>query len=198
MLAFLWALLFAQHSPAPVTQYVRGTAPESVYVFGPESSGTRYVSRVVSRMLTSEQNDWNGEFPACFHGVQHISLPWGGVCDGALRVVRDVDLCSRRGPASNRWFANISSTLEKHPSARAIAITRNENDTLRSVMSHHCFMGKRVAEREHRLAMKLIDQVKSHPRVLHLKYEDIEWARVVEFLHIDNYDLEQIESFVNG
>lgn len=193
-----------RHAPRdPFVFHAKHSKP-NVYVFGPESSGTRYLSRGIS-LLYDKRNKWDGESPPCHGNVQHISLPWGSVCNKARhRVVDDVDLCTKS--IGGRWFANVTSVLLKDRSRKAILIARDNSFTLRSVTKHHCFLGQDVAQKEHDLAISLIRQaIDVVPnQVLLVSYESManfpkhEWRRIVEFLGIDHGHLRHAPVFKNG
>lgn len=113
--------------------------PTCMYIFGLESSGTKYVSHALSKLLHFSTT-WDGQNPACWsyrgHSIQHISLPHGESCaagdaEGGMRIVAEADMCevgpesAARDPPRTRWIVNVTSTLLAAPSCKAIVVTRS-------------------------------------------------------------------------
>ena len=174
--------------------------PRDVYVFGPESSGTRFLSRTIAGVVTGWTTLWDGEFPSCWSEskpwtVQHISLPWGSTCQEHKgepdRIEDAVDMCASQ--PGGRWFANVTSALLAHTEARAVAIVREEQYTLPSVLEHHCD-DRGVALAQNVLARQLIDEAvapgAAGGRVLRVSYEAMssdgraQWSRIFDHLGV--------------
>ena len=89
----------ANHQARPPTAQTAGDSP--IFVFGLESSGTRYLARAVAKTI-QPHTTWNGERPACVElpttdngltdedgvpgkkrrrTVYHISMPTGRFCE---------------------------------------------------------------------------------------------------------------------
>lgn len=188
----------------PSTMNYMGKPVRSVYVLGPESSGTRFVSRSISHAVQSG-NGWDGEYPPCitlvnktvaddfsYTNVHHVSLPWGGWCEGETKVVPTIDQC-HHDAGFPRFFVDIESLLKHISKARAVIVTRDPAYTMRSVIQKHC-RNVKWAKEEYELAMSLIGKVRSNQalsrRVFHLSYEELEmngdeiWAQLLEFLEL--------------
>jgi hypothetical protein len=175
-----------------------------VYIFGPESSGTRYLSRGIANLFENKLR-WNGESPPCKmigdNKVAHVSLPWGSTCNGRVKITQDFDIChhSFRG----RHFANITNMLLLRKNIRAVLVFRNETFTKRSILKHHCFMGKKVANMEYDVAISLMnDAVEKFPdRVILVQYESLgdreTWDRIGSFLEIKDVNI-KVPIFKNG
>ena len=116
-------------------------SPKTVFVFGLESSGTRFVSRAIARAL-NPNTLWDGQGGPCWwwrgHRIVHVSLPMFGICGPEEvdmhrdwpTVVSDADLCYEPSTdlrrSAPRWIANITSTvLRAGRAARAIVVTRS-------------------------------------------------------------------------
>ena len=198
--------------------------PRNIIVIGPESSGTRYVSRSLARAITPNST-WNGEKPACWkgslsHHVLHFSLPWGGLCRKDRKICVDpsikttTDLCLFTGikeifkATHIRMFVNLTSLLSREPEARAIALVRGVGYTAVSVEKKHCSKDKSarsVVKKEQALAFKIIrTSLHSVPdQVLLVDYEDLwhfpvyTWRRIYHHvgLPVDNITF---EPFRNG
>ena len=176
-----------------------------VYVFGPESSGTRFLSRTIASTIDvatnfSSSSSWDGENPACWDQsppawkVEHLSLPWGGSCSSSGNenvIVDDVDLCSKN--EFGRIFTNITSTLLARPLAKAVTIVRDVKYTLPSVVLNHC-TDVDVALGQNTLARQLIDDAAAalpSSQLLQVDYEAMsaaghtEWRRIFNFLGLD-------------
>ena len=179
----------------PTALTVTESSSAMTYIFGPESSGTRFLSRTIAATTASTSISWDGENPACWsERVQHISLPWGQTCADHVGeadvIIPEVDLCSKS--VSGRWFANVTGTLLAHATSRAVAIVRDLEYTLPSVIAHHCSDAE-VATRQNELARQLIEEaVEAVPdRILLVDYETLsvdgrsEWMRVFSYLGID-------------
>ena len=189
-----------------------------IYVFGPESSGTRFISRSIAKVLDPTA-DWDGELPPCHMtsggGLQHVSLPFGQSCwdesylakwdaDGSPPLEKDVDLCSRT-PSSSRWFADVTATLKARPQARAVIIVRDPEFSLDSVEVEHCPERDR-AVKEQVFARSLIrDALKEVPaQIVMINYENMfyfaryEWSRVFHHLGLDMDALPRHDEFVDG
>ena len=198
------------------------SAATRVYVFGPESSGTRFLSRTIASTLDvttnqSSSSSWDGENPACWDQhppawrVEHLSLPWGGSCSGHVGeenvVVDDVDLCSKN--QFGRIFTNITSTLLARPTAKAVTIVRDVKYTLPSVVLNHCSDAD-VALGQNTLARQLIDEAAAalpSSQLLQVDYETMsadgrtEWTRIFDFLglHVDESALDAaVDAWVDG
>ena len=150
-----------------------GASATCTTVIGLESSGTRFVSRELSRILggcppqriasdkqghgsgvprTSPSTyhasgcGWNGELPPCWtlptrgvrtHVIQHLSLPWGGVCvRNPWYIQQRTSICYGR-PEGGRWFLNLTAHL-LNTSCKAVLLTRDKIFTRISKLHHHC------------------------------------------------------------
>ena len=129
-----------------------------VYVFGLESSGTRYVSRGIAQQI-NPVTTWDGQSPPCWswrgNRVIHVSLPHGMYCSSEdlehpMSIVDNADVMCQPWvrPVPNtsrvRWIANITSTLMAAPEARAVIVTRPMIFQRVSKLSNHgCGGGKR-------------------------------------------------------
>lgn len=111
-------------------------APKTVFVFGLESSGTRFVSQALARAL-NPGTLWDGQSPPCWwwrgHRIVHVSLPMLGMCNPddydqpEAALLADANMCQPLpSEAPLRWIANISSTLERAgEAARAVVVNRH-------------------------------------------------------------------------
>ncbi|GBG32648.1 Hypothetical Protein FCC1311_088732 [Hondaea fermentalgiana] len=207
-----------QRPVVPLETSQRPAVPlETIFVFGPESTGTRFMSRSLSKML-EPMSKWDGEAPACkvhedpFHKIhvkiQHISLPWGGYCDGAIHIVSDLDLCDKRQrlPFSH-FFVDIEEVLRRTPHSKAIVLTRDPLFAMRSVLEHHCHEPE-VAAKERDAALELIRKAISSPdvgdRVLHVQYESlgviprILWSQITQFFDLPQLEADAVPKFTSG
>ena len=189
--------------------YGEATMTPHVYVFGLESSGTRYISRGIAKSI-DEKTHWGGESPACWKhkdgDIQHISLPWGGTCDGhEKRTKKEVNLCSfPHHHPPGRWFANITNVLNGFPDRKAVVIVRVSEFTLPSVMKHHCFKGKEIAIEEEKYGRQIIREAleKVPDQILLTHYESMyyfseyEWKRI--YTHFNIRDPKPHPDFLNG
>lgn len=187
----------------------------TIYVLGPESSGTRFVSRSIGQALDPTTR-WNGEFPPCktfddhntkesYH-IQHISLPWGGVCKDKIEILQNVNLCGI-APKQPRWFVDIKSLLNAHPKDYAVVLTRDPNFALRSVLKKHCFK-QEMAIKERDTAIRLINEALSEPsisdRLVHVEYEtlgtlpEVTWNKVFKVLKIQPVSAFKTPFFKSG
>ncbi|GBG29805.1 Hypothetical Protein FCC1311_060252 [Hondaea fermentalgiana] len=170
----------ATHRPAPERQLLPAAdkprdEPRTLFVFGPESSGTRFIARALAN-ASLPGAVWDGENPACWrHGalvVQHISLPWGSNCSKPMDYISRVNTCGEQ--KYGRIMPDIAETLRHFHSSRAVIITRDPGMTMRSVLRTHCSNRTR-AELEHAAALLSIEKALAAPdlrgRVLHLQYE---------------------------
>ena len=188
----------------------------NVLVTGPESSGTRYVSRSLARAI-NPGSKWNGEIPACWHeslshSILHISLPWGGKCKTADLEVNPVirypkDFCYITKFNVGRWFVNLTTLLLNDPHARAVIPIRGETFTLPSVMKKHCLKGvsAEVIKREQAFAFSLIQEsLRLFPdRVLLVHYQNLLHFPVhtwKEIFHHVGFQTEKVsfDEFKNG
>jgi hypothetical protein len=175
---------------------------QEVYVFGAESSGTRFLSRGVAVLFRNKLR-WNGESPACKvigdNKVAHVSLPWGSTCNGVIKVTQDFDICHHT--FNGRHFANITNMLSLRENIRAVLVFRNETFTIKSILKNHCFMGQGVAQMEYDMAISLMnDAISAYPgRVIVVQYESLgesaTWVRIGNFLGIKNI---KVPLFKNG
>lgn len=182
-------------------------AHKRIYVFGAESSGTRYMSSGVAKLFDSTI-EWSGYIPACRYinrdvSIQHVSLPSNGRCNGNIVVIPTVDKCEKL-PTEYRWFANVTNILTLDKDAVAIVISRDGYFTKRSIAKNHCSMEMEVVEKEFDTANKIINHaIETFPeRVLLVSYEILslfpshEWHRVENFLGIKRQS--NYKPFKNG
>lgn len=181
----------------------------NIFIGGTESSGTRYVSKNVARLIGLRGN-WNGNVPECktINGtsIRHVSIPSMGRCIDGINVVPEVPSCKPGGKKLSmplRWHANFTSMLELDPKSIAIIITRDSYFTQRS-MTRKCKKYTndhiRITNNEFDMATKIIDQVlKEFPnRVLLISYEVftrfswIEWDRIKRFLRLEDSTIEPL------
>ena len=124
---------------------------KTVFVFGLESSGTRFVSRGIAQQLNPATR-WDGQSPPCWsyrgHRVIHVSLPHGMYCSAEdlerpASIVQDADVMCKPWvrPVSNdsrvRWIANITATLAATPDSHAVVVTRPMVFQRLSKLSNH-------------------------------------------------------------
>lgn len=173
--------------------------PVPIYIFGPASSGTRYVSSCVSRIIDSESK-WDGYLPACNHvndkyTIQHVSLPTNGYCNEKEPLILDyTNYCTLGVPKEYyRWFTNITSILEHDRDALAVIVVRDGYFTKRSMKKNHCAtLPMSIVEREYDLANQLIGEaLEVYPdRIALLSYELLskfpkhEWKKVERLLGV--------------
>lgn len=168
-------------------------AHKKIYIFGAESSGTRFLSSGVAFLF---DNEWSGLNPGCRYisrelSLQHVSLPSNGRCDGKIVVIPNVDKCSTL-PTNFRWFANITNVLSLDENALAIIITRDSYFTQRSIAKNHCSMGSEIVKMEFDTSTSLINHaLETFPtRTLLISYEVMslfpthEWYRIESFLNL--------------
>lgn len=179
--------------------------PKEYYIFGTESSGTRFLSRNVAKIIDSNVK-WDGEMPACRKignngdKVVHVSVPWGGTCNGHIDIQQNFDICERS--VRGRKFANITNTILTSENRKAIIVIREKEFVIRSIRKHHCFMSKEIAEREYKTSINLIQEaVNNLPanRILVVKYENLGkrdvWGKISDFVGERN---ELVPVFKNG
>ena len=84
------------------SQHQAVATPSCTFVFGLESSGTRFVARGLSRLL-NRHTTWDGQSPPCWsytgHSIQHISLPHGVACsdrdaEEGIVIEANADVCA--------------------------------------------------------------------------------------------------------
>jgi hypothetical protein len=174
---------------------------QRIYVFGLDGSGTRYVSRALSKAV-DPRSKWDGEDGFCqtSRGIDlnHVSLPggsstsksskqWKQGCDGQMNLVEHVDHCERVA-LPTRWFANVTAILEADPFSKGLIIHREPEARLRSAMQSCPDKALATAERD--FAQEQLDlALKAMPRQLHtVHYEDfgssheMQWRRIFDFL----------------
>ena len=186
-------------TPTPTPIY-----DKEIYIFGSESSGTRYLSREVAKMLDSTLR-WDGERPACKrvargNKVVHVSVPWGMTCNGEINVLPSFDACDK--VIVGRQFTNITHTLLSKVNRKAILIFREKEYSIKSIIKHHCFLGREVAFKEYDMAMTLMHDAIDYDfgdRLMVVKYEELgnilEWKKIAAFLGVG---LRKTPRFKNG
>ncbi|GBG32647.1 TPR repeat-containing protein yrrB [Hondaea fermentalgiana] len=181
-----------------------GIPVETIFVIGPEATGTRFMARSLSRLI-DPGSSWNGELPGCvthkasfgYVNIQHLSLPWGGLCDGNVRVLPSVDMCNREIPLPKRFFIDVTETLRRFPRAKAIVLRRDMAASMRSIADIHC-RNATFAKMEYSLALKLIkdafDTREIAQRLLRVDYEalgiepETTWRQVTRALRAAKVD----------
>lgn len=168
----------------------------NIYIVGIESSGTRYISRGVFNLFNNITR-WDGEYPPCKHirhdlMIQHVSIPFGNVCNGNIHVLQNIDLCTHI--PKERFFLNVSNQLRLNKRDKAIIIVRDEYFTKRSISKKHCF-NKHYLELEFNQAKGIIKQTMNMfddtRQLLVISYETMaqyptrEWKRILKFLRVE-------------
>lgn len=176
---------------------------EQIYIFGTESSGTRFLSRSVASLFDNRLR-WNGEMPACKRvadkKVVHVSLPWGDWCDGRIQIEQDFDICNKH--IHGRKFANITNTLKSNDKRIAIIINRNKDYVIKSIRKHHC-KSENFTNMEYETAQSIIKRATEEisSRILQVEYErldtDEEWFKILKFLNLSKRKFKK-PKFVNG
>ncbi len=175
---------------------------QRVYVFGLDGSGTRYVSRGLSRAV-DPRSTWDGEDGFCQTtrglDINHVSLPGGSStsrssklplkqgCDGQMILVEHVDHCEHVA-LPTRWFANITAILEADPDSKGILLTRESEARMHSALQACPDQATATAERD--FAQEQVDlALKAVPRqLLTARYEDFgsnleaQWRRIYDYL----------------
>lgn len=91
------------------------TLATCTYVFGLESSGTRFIAKNIAKRLDADTK-WDGDHPPCWqwrgHTVQHISLPHGKLCTPqhagkGIDIVPVADVCPPPSPPAPKLVMNI-------------------------------------------------------------------------------------------
>lgn len=172
----------------PVTQ------SRHIFVFGLESSGTRYLSRALAHSIT--HTNWDGEYPACWtHNsikVVHYSLPWLRNCEfNTSFTAQAIDLCKTQPPF--RFFANITALLKQTNDSKAILIVRNHKCRIPSVVKGHCPNLTR-AEMEHKKGAQIMRNalIAVPEQVLLINYDFFGtfttylWHKIKSFLELDH------------
>ena len=165
----------------------------NVFVFGLESSGTRFVSRAIASAI--KPTNWDGEKPPCWHDsrwkIHHISLPWGGQCNDKTASSKfttvSPDMCAVRGyPRRNtRWFADITSILRSNPRHRAVIIERNAEFSYLSSFKQHCpFPNASKAERDYGRALIRGALAAVPGQIVLVHYETLLWYGQHEWMRI--------------
>ena len=172
-----------------------------LYVFGLDGSGTRYVSRALSKAV-DPHSTWDGEEGFChtMRGVDinHVSLPGGRStsksstqvkqgCDGQMNLVEHVDHCERV-PLPTRWFANITTILASDPNSRGIIVTREKETRLHGAL--RTCPDKSMALAEMDFGQEQVDlALRAVPRqLLTARYEDFgsnlegQWRRIFDWV----------------
>lgn len=168
----------------------------NIYIVGTESSGTRYISRSVFNLFNN-LTAWDGEYPPCKHVrhdlmIQHVSIPFGNVCNGDIHVLQNIDLCTHI--PKERFFFNVSNQLRLNRRDKAIIIVRDEYFTKRSILKKHCY-NRHYLESEFNQAKGIIKQTMNMfddtPQLLVISYETMaqyperEWKRISKFLRVE-------------
>jgi hypothetical protein len=164
-----------------------------IIVVGTESSGTRFVSRLIASMY--HKYGWNGEYPSCVHfnetiSLEHISIPFGFTCSRfSLRNILGHEFTTCDEHPTVRVFLNVSDVLVHDKDAFVIVVTRKYLDSLNSIYKNHC-KNKILASRELRLARQLLqDAIELNSnRLLMVDYESLE-----DYFH---YNVEKIKDFL--
>ena len=168
----------------------------NVFVFGLESSGTRFLSRAIASAI--KPTKWDGERPPCWRDsrwkIHHISLPWGGRCNNKSASSKfttvSPDMCAVRGyPRKGRWFADITSIMRSNPRHRAVIIERNAEFSYLSSLKKYCpFPNASKAERDYGRALirGALAAVPGQIMLVHyealLWYGQHEWMRIFEHI----------------
>ena len=189
--------------------------PRNIIVVGPESSGTRYLARSLSRAIIPN-NGWDGQTPACWndspsHHVHHISLPWGLRCtiEGVIRVNQSIktttDFCLFTTLSNSRVSVNLTSLLSREPDARAIVVVRSGGFAYVSGLHQKYCAIPSVLKKEQVLAYKIIRKALDlvPDQILLVEYEELwhfpayTWRRIYHHVAL-SVDKIIFEPFRNG
>jgi len=186
----------------PLSTSAAGAVPlRKLYVFGLDGSGTRYVSRALSKAL-APGSAWDGEEGFCQTtrglDINHVSLPGGRStsksskqlkqgCDGQMILVEHVDHCEHVA-LPTRWFANITTILENDPNSKGIIVTREKEARLHGAL--RTCPDKSMALAEMDFGQEQVDlALRAVPhQLLTAKYEDFgsnlegQWRRIFEWV----------------
>lgn len=197
-----------------------------VFVVGPESSGTRYLTRGIAQLI-DVNTTWDGEIPVCkrfrerginkprTYDIVHISLPLGGGTCNELDITpvpEDFETCERHDWGRYRVFYDTFDFLARNPhNARTIFITRDRSATIKSKLKYHCPNNPTGAGAEFDLALTLIRKHLlsniTHNSTLEIEYEEFDnfplltWLKIVLFLDLhvlDDHDLGKLPRFITG
>lgn len=161
-----------------------------VWIFGLESSGTRWLANAVYRARhagDAKARKWDGEHPPCMGKVNHVSLPWGQTCEAMRRSdgewplppvrVMQPDMCAAQG--KGRMQVDISGVLAADPTARAVFIVRPREAQEAGVVSNgHCNHETALRAEGHQGEQLMIDAQRAFPeRTVMTYYEDYCWRR---------------------
>jgi hypothetical protein len=156
-LACIWMLRYIYAPTASTGVRVQGEYKESrgrpsapelsphrcVFVFGLESSGTKFVATHIARAMAPKDSapasssdellftSTDGSSATCWkasngHFVQHISLPSGSTCAATryYKMTLGVDTCVDL--PMGRWIADLAATMELHPTCTGIVVERTQ------------------------------------------------------------------------
>mmetsp|Transcript_22756 Transcript_22756/g.44684 ORF Transcript_22756/g.44684 Transcript_22756/m.44684 type:complete len:295 (-) Transcript_22756:477-1361(-) len=180
-----------------------------IFIAGPESSGTRFLSRGIAQLLDPEV-EWDGEFPICKRfqetspapwqkrnrtfDIVHISLPLGGgscMPDDiyTIPIPETYDTCEDHNWTPARVFYDTYEFLKAHPTtSKTIFITRDRPSVMRSKLSHHCVDNPEGAkiEIEHALGIiqrQLLSNV-TKSNTLEIEYEEFDNFPLLTWLKV--------------
>jgi hypothetical protein len=157
------------------------------FVVGPETSGTRLISKIIGQDLKIPKiNLWNAhtwiadEDDAIFH----VSFPWGGFCPMPGGTVPTLSTWGGqynplRGPAGHPGRLNVdipkllNTYASKHERAEVVLVARDPEVSLRGKMDHHCYNGRAVSLEEQNKAFELMIAAKGLPHVHTVCYEEL-------------------------
>lgn len=128
---------------------------QHIFVIGPETSGTRFVSKLLAADLgIPNAKAWDGVFATADakDAVFHVSLPWGGVCEGQRSEptlstwgAQYRNLAANPVPpaAPARFNVDVAKLLDtyaaRNESAQVVLVLRDPEVSLRGKMdAHHC------------------------------------------------------------
>lgn len=196
-----------------------------VYVFGPEASGTRYVTRNVATVLNGgpvlvDGEPWGGNVPECVQTlanartVQHGSLLTGGgdlLHDLDVPVVHTWNTCIQGNP-QERVRINVTAVLDSRPDAIAVIVVRRALFSKLATFGADKFSIYHDDERwdvrgqSHNRDLEYIRTALAvhFDRTLLLNYEDFSlffehtWKRILQFVSANSTNANLVEPFYDG
>lgn len=165
-------------------------ATSCVFVFGLESSGTKFVATHIARGIAPTEpgaflhellfTARSGGSATCWKGaggssVQHISLPSGCTCTTARyrSMIEGVDACEDE--PLGRWVADVVATMRRHPACTGIVVERLQRYGHLSRASQHCDSEPLLREEEaaaRRSLAPALANAREH-RLLRVSYESL-------------------------